>query len=161
MKLTRRWRWPPRLTGITRRGRGRSARRPMAMRLPPERGPSPGNSNSQQRVGGDPMARTNVIFVGIKGRALGIDRDTGETLWTTDLKGSDFVNVSLDGGDLFAASKGRLYRLDPTTGEIKWCNELPGLGYGLVAIAGASPGAVAVAEKQRRDAAAAAAAAST
>jgi len=106
------------------------------------------------------MARTNVIFVGIKGRALGIDRDTGEILWTTDLKGSDFVNVALDGGDLFAASKGRLYRLDPATGEIQRWNEFSGLRYGLGAIAGASPGAAAAAEKQRRDAAAAAAAAS-
>jgi L-ribulose-5-phosphate 3-epimerase UlaE len=104
------------------------------------------------------MARMDVIFVGIKGKALAIDRGTGETLWTTALKGADFVNLSLDAGDLFAASKGRLYRLDPTTGEIKWCNELPGLGYGLIAIAGSSQGSFAAVEKQRRDAAAAAAA---
>jgi outer membrane protein assembly factor BamB len=106
------------------------------------------------------MARTNVVFVGIKGSVVAIDRDTGETLWSTGLKGSEFVNVSLDSGDLFAACRGRLYRLDPSTGDIKWCNELPGLGYGLVTIAGSSQSAVSAAEKQRRDAQAAAAAAS-
>ena len=51
------------------------------------------------------MARSNVIFVGIKGAVAAIDRDTGETMWTTSLKGSEFVNVSLEGGDLFAASR--------------------------------------------------------
>lgn len=102
-------------------------------------------------------ARSNMIAVGIKGTVLAIDRDTGETLWSTALKGSDFVNVSLEGGDVFASSKGRLYRLDSTTGDIRWCNELPGLGWGIVSIAGAD-GAASVAEKQRRDAAAAAAA---
>ena len=103
--------------------------------------------------------RSNMIVVGIKGTVLAIDRDTGETLWSTALKGSDFVNVSLEGGDVFASSKGRLYRLDASTGEIRWCNELPGLGWGIVTMAGAGQTA-AVAEKQRRDAAAATAAAS-
>jgi len=106
------------------------------------------------------MAHSNLVFVGIKGTVLAVDRDTGETRWTTNLKGSEFVNVSVDGGDLFAASRGRLYRLDPTTGEIRWCNELPGLGYGLVSIAGVSQSGIAAAEKSRRDAQAAAAATS-
>ena len=104
-------------------------------------------------------ARSNMIVVGIKGTVLAIDRDTGETLWSTALKGSDFVNISLEGADVFVGSKGRLYRLDATSGEIRWCNELPGLGWGIVSIAGAG-GAATVAEKQRRDAEAAAAAAS-
>jgi hypothetical protein len=102
---------------------------------------------------------SNMIVVGIKGTVLAVDRETGTTLWTTELKGSEFVNLTLEGGDVFAASKGRLYRLDASTGEIRWCNELPGLGWGIVSIAGASQ-ATAAAEKQRRDAAAAAAAAS-
>jgi outer membrane protein assembly factor BamB len=101
-------------------------------------------------------ARSNMIVVAIKGTVLAIDRDTGETLWSTALKGSDFVNLSLEGADVFAGSKGRLYRLDATSGEIRWCNELPGLGWGIVSIAGGSQGA-AVEEKRRRDAQAAAA----
>ena len=102
---------------------------------------------------------SNALVVGIKGTVVAIDRGTGKTLWSTELKGSDFVNLALEGSDVFASSKGRLYRLDAATGEILWCNELPGLGWGIVTIAGAAqaPGAE---EKRRRDAAAAAAAAS-
>ena len=70
------------------------------------------------------------------------------------MKGSDFVNVAVHDGDLFAASRGRLYRLDPSTGDIQWSNELPGLGLGFVAIAGSSQIAPA-AEKEARDDAAA------
>lgn len=101
------------------------------------------------------MSGTDAIFAGLKGTVLAIDRATGEVLWSTSLKGSDFVNVTLQDGDLFAACRGRLYRLDPATGEIRWCNELPGLGWGIVSIAGASQAAPA-AEKRRRDEAAAA-----
>ena len=100
---------------------------------------------------------SNMVVIGVKGTVVAVDRDSGETLWRTDLKGSDFVNVMLDEGDIFAASKGRLYRLDASSGEIRWCNDLPGLGWGIVAIAGASQ-AAAVEEKRRRDAQAAAAA---
>ena len=102
-------------------------------------------------------AGLDIIFVGIKGEVLALDRATGTTRWRSALKGSDFVNVTLQGGDLFAASKGRLYRLDPASGTILWCNELPGLGWGVVTIAGGSQIAPAE-EKRRRDAQAAAAA---
>jgi len=56
------------------------------------------------------MAASNIIVVGIKGTVLAIDRDTGETLWSTNLKGSEFVSVTLEGSEVFAACKGRLYR---------------------------------------------------
>ena len=99
------------------------------------------------------------VIVGIKGTVLAIDRATGNTLWQADLKGSDFVSVSLEGNELFAASRGQVYRLDPATGNILWTNSLPGLGWGIVAIAADSSGAAAAAEKRRADAAAAAGAA--
>jgi putative pyrroloquinoline-quinone binding quinoprotein len=99
----------------------------------------------------------DTIFVGIKGTVVAIDRSTGKTLWKTDLKGADFVNVTLQDGDLLAACRGRLYRLDPATGAVQWCNQLPGLGYGIMSIAGGSQTA-AVVEKKRRDQQAAAAA---
>ena len=105
------------------------------------------------------MSSHDTIFVGVKGTVVAIDRATGETQWSTELKGSDFVNVTLQDGDLFASCRGRLYRLDPSTGAVQWCNELPGLGWGIVTIAGAAqvaPGE----EKRRRDAQRAAAAAS-
>ena len=79
-------------------------------------------------------------------------------MWRTHLKASDFVNVVLEDGDLFAATKGRLYRLHPGTGDIVWTNELPGLGYGIVSVAGSRQD-VPAAEAKRRQAAAAAGAA--
>jgi outer membrane protein assembly factor BamB len=101
----------------------------------------------------------DTVFVGLKGTVVAIDRTSGETRWSTELKGSDFVNVSVVDGDLYAACRGRLYRLDPDSGTIQWRNDLPRLGWGVVTIAGGSqvaPGE----EKRRRQARAAAAAAS-
>jgi outer membrane protein assembly factor BamB len=102
-------------------------------------------------------SRSSVVFAGIKGTVLAIDRETGTSLWRRDLKGTDFVNLILLGEDLYAASHGRLYRLDPTTGEILWENGLPGLGWGIVTMAGPSERAAPAAEEKRRRAAAAAA----
>lgn len=104
-------------------------------------------------------SRASAVFVGIKGAVVAIDRDGGKTIWQTELKGSDFVSVTLQEGDLFAASRGRVYRLDPSTGTILWANDLEGLGWGIVSIAGTSQTGGA-AEQQRRNAQAAAAAAS-
>jgi outer membrane protein assembly factor BamB len=92
----------------------------------------------------------DLIFVGIKGSVVALDRATGEMRWQTPLRGSDFVNVTHQNGDVFAASRGRLYRLDSATGQVQWCNELPGFGYGIASIAGASQTPPA-AEKKRRD----------
>jgi outer membrane protein assembly factor BamB len=105
------------------------------------------------------MARqTSALFVGTRGAVVAVDRASGATLWSMELKGSDFVDVMLVEDELYAASKGRLYRLDPVSGDILWRNDLPGMGWGLVSIAGSH--AAGAAEKARRDAAAAAAAAS-
>jgi len=101
----------------------------------------------------------DMIVVGIGGYAVAIDRATGSEIWRTKLRGSDFVNVAVDGRDVFASTRGRLYCLDATTGTIRWENELKGLGYGLVGIAGA--GAVTAAEARRREQAAHAAAATS
>jgi outer membrane protein assembly factor BamB len=105
-------------------------------------------------------ARNAPLYVGARGNVIAVDRATGDTLWTTELKGGEFVDVMVVDGDLYAASKGRLYRLDPTSGDILWRNDLPGMGWGIVSIAG-SQSAVAAAEKARRDQASAAAAAAS
>src|SRR4051812_6228616 len=94
------------------------------------------------------------LFVGTHGSVMAIDRGTGETIWTTELKGTDFVDVMFVDGELYAASKGRLYRIDPEGGSVLWRNDLPGTGWGIVSIAGSKAGGAA--EKTRRDAAAAA-----
>ena len=97
----------------------------------------------------------SALFVGLKSTVVAIDRTSGETLWTTKLKGSDFVSVSVDNGALFAAARGHIYRLDPTTGDVLWSNSLPGLGFGIVSFAGTSAGPAA--ENRRREQAAVAA----
>lgn len=100
------------------------------------------------------MARTTALFAGTRGMVIAVDRNSGEIVWKTDLKGNDFVDVMIVDGDLFAASRGRLYRLDPSSGTVLWCNDLPGMGLGIVSIAGSHAGGAA--EKVRRDQAAAA-----
>lgn len=102
-------------------------------------------------------AQASALFVGTHGRVIAVDRASGETIWTTDLKGSDFVDVMLVDGDLYAASKGRLYRLDPASGDVLWRNDLAGTGWNIVSIAGSHAGGAA--EQTRRTQAAAAAAA--
>ena len=101
----------------------------------------------------------NMIFIGIYGYAMALDRATGEEVWRTSLKGSDFVTVALSGRALLAASRGRLYCLEAASGILRWQNELKGLGFGLVSIAGTDVSAIA--EFERRRAADASAAAST
>ena len=101
------------------------------------------------------MALRNApLYIGARGSVIAVDRNTGDTLRTSELKGGEFVDVMIVDGDLFAASKGRLYRLDPVTGDVLWRNDLPGLGWGIVSIAGSH--SAAAADKLRRDQAAAA-----
>lgn len=94
------------------------------------------------------------VYVGICGTVLALDRSTGEEIWRTELKGSDFVNVALDGGQLLAAARGELFCLDAATGEILWNNPLKGLGWGLASFTSssiaASAACVSAAEEQRR-----------
>jgi outer membrane protein assembly factor BamB len=101
------------------------------------------------------MSQTNLIFIGIQGTVLALDRATGQEVWRTKLKGSEFANVVFLDGDLYATASGELFCLDASTGKLRWQNPLKGLGVGLVAIA--APGgqqAVVMREKQTRDQAA-------
>jgi outer membrane protein assembly factor BamB len=95
-----------------------------------------------------------MIYLGIKGSVVAVDSATGQLVWETDLKGVDFVNVIIDGNNLFATTRGEIYCLDPQGGGIRWHNPLKGYGLGLVTIAadGVAPNtAVIAAEKRRRD----------
>jgi outer membrane protein assembly factor BamB len=98
--------------------------------------------------------RASALFVGTKGTVIAVDRRTGETLWESELKGAEFVDVMIVDGELFAASKGRLYKLDPVSGDILWRNDLPAMGWGIVSIAGSR--AAGAAEQLRGDEATAA-----
>jgi outer membrane protein assembly factor BamB len=107
------------------------------------------------------MSTSSIVFIGISGCVVALDRSTGTEIWRTQLKGSDFVNVVVTDGDIFATTKGALFCLDQATGQIRWRNPLKGLGFGLstVAVCGATSDQTPVVQKKRRDQAAAAAAA--
>jgi outer membrane protein assembly factor BamB len=104
---------------------------------------------------------SDVVFIGMRGCVMALDRRTGFEIWRTALKSCNFVNVSLDGPDLFATTVGEIFCLDPGTGRIRWNNALRGMGYGLICIAGASTQAPIAEEYHRQQDSASAAATTT
>ena len=102
------------------------------------------------------QARRDIIYLGVKGTALALHRENGEILWSTRLKGGDFVNVLLDDDVVLATNRGELFCLDAQSGTILWRNQLPGMGFGLISIATANgnTGAADSEAKRRNDAAA-------
>ena len=91
-----------------------------------------------------------------------MNRATGEQVWATHLKGSDFVNVVLQKDMLLASCCGEIFCLEPLTGDARWHNRLKGFGTGLATIAVGdippSANAPVLAEKSRYDEQAAASA---
>jgi len=83
-----------------------------------------------------------LIFVGLNGYALALDRDTGEIVWSNSEMKSGYVTLLLDGDRLIASTNGYIYCLSPLTGEILWHNPLRGYGMGaptaLVSVRGQS-----------------------
>jgi len=71
-----------------------------------------------------------LIFVGLNGYALALDRDSGEIVWSNNEMRSGYVTLLLDGDRLIASTNGYLYCLDPLTGRIRWNNPLTGYGMG-------------------------------
>ena len=108
------------------------------------------------------MKTADLVFIGIKGSVLALDHATGQQVWATHLKGSDFVNVVLQDRAILASCYGEIFCLDPLTGNALWHNPLKGFGTGLATIAAehnsGTGNAPVLAEKRRRDEAAAAAA---
>jgi hypothetical protein len=107
------------------------------------------------------MKISELVFVGIKGSVVALRRTSGEQVWTAPLKGSEFVNLVLDSGRLFATCYGEIFCLDPLTGRQLWHNRLKGFGTGLATIAIEESGGkgmpLSLAEQRRREEAAAAA----
>jgi outer membrane protein assembly factor BamB len=96
------------------------------------------------------MAQRSLLFIGVGGAALALDRATGEEVWRTELKGSDFVSVVQSEKDLLATAKGELFCLDAATGKIRWKNQLKGMGRGLISIATSDGQQPVLAQEQRR-----------
>jgi outer membrane protein assembly factor BamB len=85
---------------------------------------------------GDNM-EDGLLYIGVRGTVLALDRRTGGEVWRAPLKGSDFVNLVKEGDQLLAATRGEIFCLDARTGALIWSNGLRGMGYGIVSIAGA------------------------
>ncbi len=109
------------------------------------------------------MKTSDLVFVGIKGSVVAVNRATGQQVWATHLKGYDFVNVVVQNEAVLASCCGEIFCLDPLTGNGRWHNTLKGFGRGLATIAtednsriGSAP---VLAEKRLRDEQAAASAA--
>jgi len=109
------------------------------------------------------MAQSQFIYLGVKGSVMALNSANGQQLWSTPLKGSEFVNIVLQDDNIFATTRGEIFCLDPITGIIRWHNPLKGYGFGLVGIAGEGipQNFSALAEDRRRREAQQAAASST
>jgi outer membrane protein assembly factor BamB len=108
------------------------------------------------------MKAANLVFIGINGSVVALERATGAQVWATLLARSPFVNVVFQDGVILASCRGEVFCLDPLTGNALWHNPLKGLGTGIATIASAaspeSGNAAVLAEKHRRDEEAAASA---
>lgn len=82
------------------------------------------------------MRPGKTIYLGIKGSVIALDDESGEVLWSVHLKGSEFVNVALGGGKVFATTHGEIFCLDSASGSLLWHNRLKGYGYGMASIVG-------------------------
>ena len=80
------------------------------------------------------IEQDQLIFIGIKGSVLALDRRSGATVWEVALTGYDFVNLILDQNVLLATTRGEVFCLAPGNGQIYWRNGLKGYGYGIASI---------------------------
>src|SRR3954468_15735873 len=76
------------------------------------------------------MTIDQLVFVGLNGYALALDRETGEIVWSNNEMKSGYVTILLDGDRLIVSTNGYIYCLEPLTGEILWNNPLKGYGTG-------------------------------
>jgi outer membrane protein assembly factor BamB len=97
------------------------------------------------------MTKSNLLYVGIRGTVLALDRATGELVWDAKLKGGDFVYVTLQDGDLYATSRGEIFCLDPATGTVRWHNPLKGYGLGFMSVASEDGGQALLAKVRRQE----------
>jgi len=80
------------------------------------------------------MQSDELVFVGIKGSAMALNRADGTIVWQNHLAGSGFVNLVLEGDNLYATAQGEVFCLDPVTGRYRWHNALRGYGWGIASI---------------------------
>ena len=76
------------------------------------------------------MRLDQLVFVGLNGYAVALDRETGEVVWSQNQLESGYVTLLLDGDRLIVSCNGYMYALDPLTGDILWHNRMKGYGSG-------------------------------
>ena len=74
------------------------------------------------------MAIDQLVFVGLNGYALALNRDSGEIVWSNNELKSGPVTLLLDGDRLIVSTGGYIFCLDPLTGKLLWNNPLSGYG---------------------------------
>ena len=88
----------------------------------------------------------SLLYVGIKGSVVALDRATGSIVWTARLaRGSSLVPLVVENGRVLAVSNGEVSCLDARTGKLIWHNELKGYGTGFAMLAGSQDPSVAAA----------------
>ena len=110
------------------------------------------------------MKTSDLVFIGIKGSVVALNRATGAQVWATHLRGSQFVNILVQPDAVLAYTEGELFCVDPKSGNGLWQNPLKGFGFGLATIAvegQPDAGASATMAEHRRAEEAAAASANT
>ena len=81
-------------------------------------------------------AVSEMVFIGVNKRVAALRRDTGALLWQwKSPKGSGYVALLLEGGQLLVSVEGYTYALDASTGRELWANPLTGFGTGVACIA--------------------------
>ena len=89
------------------------------------------------------MTIENLIFVGLNGYALALNRETGEIVWSNNELKSGPVTLLLDGDRLIVSTGGYMFCLNPLTGEVLWNNPLSGYGIAaptaIVSVRGQTP----------------------
>ncbi len=98
------------------------------------------------------MVKPDLVFVGIRGSVLALDKNSGGRVWETKLKGGTFVTVLVEGDRVLAGAQGEIFCLDAATGQVLWHDGLKGYGLGLMSIATAtrSSNSSAIAAEHRR-----------
>src|SRR3982751_5620754 len=76
------------------------------------------------------MTVDDLVFVGLNGYCLALNRETGEIVWSNNKLKSGYVTLLLDGDRLVVSTNGYIYCLDPLTGRILWHNRMSGYGAG-------------------------------
>ena len=72
----------------------------------------------------------DLVFVGLNGYALALDRKSGKIVWSNSEMRSGYVTLLLDGDRLIVSTNGYIYCLNPLNGSILWHNPLTGYGMG-------------------------------